>query len=56
MERLSKRVQEIENDMTSEKALMNSGFMNDLLAQYKIAKKEFEDSENTWLELSEKNA
>ena len=56
LERLSKRVQEIENDMTSEKALMNSGFMNDLLAQYKIAKKEFEDSENTWLELSEKNA
>jgi ATP-binding cassette subfamily F protein 3 len=54
LSRWSKEVQELENEMSSEKALMHSGFMNDLLDRYKVAQKEFEQAETTWLEESEK--
>ncbi len=56
LSRWSKEVQELENEMASEKALMHSGFMNDLLDRYKIAQKEFEESETAWLEAQEKAA
>jgi ATP-binding cassette subfamily F protein 3 len=56
LSRWSKEVQELENEMASDKAMMHSGFMNDLLDRYKIAQKEFEASEVTWLEALEKES
>ena len=56
LSRWSKEVQELENEMASEKAVMHSGFMNDLLDRYKIAQKEFETAEAAWLEEVEKES
>lgn len=56
LSRWSKEVQELENEMSSEKAMNHTGFMNDLLDRYKIAQKEFEVSETAWLEAQEKES
>jgi ATP-binding cassette, subfamily F, member 3 len=56
LSRWSKEVQELENEMASDKATMHSGFMNDLLDRYKIAQKEFETAEAIWLETAEKES
>lgn len=56
LEKLATRIQDLENEMVSEKAMMNSGFMNNLLEQYKTAKEEFELYEANWLEACEKES
>jgi ATP-binding cassette, subfamily F, member 3 len=50
LEQLRGEMQALEQDLGSEKALNNQGYMNELLKRYAKAQKDYDAAETAWLE------